>query len=131
MKLVSITFETAPRIPGIRPGDMVTIKCDQPEGAMRGWSVSIRGASVFFISPPGWKQGETHSQWDKRKNPVMHEVPRSGCYFQWDGVRDEIDAFMKSGKYDSAPFGTPFDQPAEEPPKSILGQLDPSQMGDE
>ncbi len=132
MKLVSITFESAPRIPGIRPGDMSTIKCAQPEGAMRGWRVAIRGASVFFISPAGWEQGKTFMQWDPKKAPTIHEVPRASCFFQWDGFPDEIDALMKSGKHDSEPFGAAFEKPVvEEAPKSILAQLDPSQMGDE
>ncbi len=130
MKLVSITFANSPRLPGIRPGDMATITCDRPDGAMRGWRVAIRGASVFFVSPPGWESGKSSLTWDKAKPPIVHEVPRANCYFQWSGpsTSADFDSLVK-GKYDSEPFGQPFEAP-EEAPKSILAQLDPSQMGD-
>lgn len=131
MKLVSITFASSPRLPGIRPGDMATITCDRPDGAMRGWRVSIRGASVFFISPAGFDREKSPLAWDKSKLPIVHEIPRANCYLQWSGpsTSADFDSLAKN-KYDSEPFGQPFELPVEEAPKSILAQLDPSQMGD-
>lgn len=129
MKLISITFQNAPRIPGIRPGDMSTINCDRPDGAMRGWRVAIRGGTIFFISPYGWVNGQSFMQWDRTKPQVIHEVPRSECYLQWSGDVGEIESVLKT-KYDSEPFGEPFESIVVEKPTTLLSQLDPSQMGD-
>ena len=132
IKLVSITFTNTPRLPGLRAGDMSTIQCERPDGSMRGWRVAIRGASVFFISPAGFVPGVSPMAWDKNKTPIVHEIPRSSCYFQWAGPQGsaDFDAIVKN-KYDSEPFGEPFEAPPEpEAPKGFLSQLDPSQMGD-
>lgn len=131
MKLVSITFESAPKLPGIRPGDLCTINCDRPDGAMRGWRVMIRGAAIFFVSPAGFQTNVSPMAWDKTKPPIVHEVPRANCYLQWSGPSSpaDIDTLVKS-KYDSEPLGEPFEVVVPEAPKSILAQLDPSQMGD-
>lgn len=129
MKLVSITFQNAPRIPGIRPGDMSTINCDRPDGAMRGWRVAIRGGTIFFISPRGWVNGQSFMQWDQKKPRIIHEVPRSECYLQWSGDESEVEPVLKN-KYDSEVFGEPYVNPEIEKPTPLLSQLDPSQMGD-
>lgn len=140
MKLVSITFAQAPRLPGVSTSAFSTIMCDKPNEGIRGWRVSIRGASVFFISPPGWKPGINVSQRDPAGPPTIIEVPRSNCYFTWhaEPQKDEktgkmldttmatLDAVSK-GRFDSPPFEEPKPvkkEPDADPP------IDPKDLGD-
>lgn len=129
MKLVAITFEGVSRIPGMRVGAMSEFKLDEPHEMSKHWTVSIRGASVLFISPPGWVKGRPWHEWDPNGARVVHEVPRTQCMLHWSGVPD-VEAFAKSAaKYDSEPLGGPV-PPIEQKPKSLLEQLDSKDIGD-
>lgn len=136
MKLEKITFKNTPRLPGVSAGAMTTIDTEKPVGQMRGWRLVVRGAAVFLISPPGWEGGKTHLQWDRKGASVICEIPRSDVYFHWKGHRDALDAYAKSNRFESEPFGVPFEYPEESaapagaPPGGFLSGLDPSQVGD-
>ena len=119
MKLVAVSCNTIPRMPGMRPGDLITIECETTTGPMKGWRISIRGQQVFFISPRGWVRNA-----DARRDPdgplTVFEVPRSDVTLQWGGNPDELEAILKSGKYDSEPFGPPPPPPA---PPAVATEL--------
>lgn len=132
LKLTSVTFENAPRIPGVRPGDMTTITCENPSTPLVGWRAILRGAALFLVSPKGWKTGKPASEWDPEGPSMIHEIPRIHCFFHWEGEQADIDAAITKGKFESPPFGPPASTllSASLPSKGILAQLDPSQMGD-
>lgn len=127
MKLATISFNAIPRMPGMRPGDLVTIDVDKPGDALDGWKVSIRGQQVFFISPQGWKRDRSATR-DPKGPITVFEVPRSEITFCWTGGVEEIEAILKSGKYDSDPFG--FQPTPISPDKPLLAQVPSSQLGD-
>lgn len=127
MKLASISFKVTPRLPGLRPGDLVTIDLDKPGDALVGWKLSIRGQQVFFISPPGWVRDRAAKR--DAKGPVtVFEVPRAEITFCWTGSPDEVETILKGGKYDSELFGwQPTPVAADKP---LLAQVPSSQVGD-
>ncbi len=128
IKLVSITFENAPRVPGVRPGDMSTIQCENPNQTLVGWRAVIRGAMLFLVSPKGWKPGSKTHEWDASEPAVIHEIPRTHCFMHWEGELADIDAVLAKGKFETPAFGPVT--PVIAPGKSLLAQLDPSQIGD-
>ncbi len=124
MKLVSLSFNSIPRMPGFRAGDICVIESAKPQ-AFLGWRVSIRGERVFFVSPPGWEAGSTKV---RAGGPVtIFETSRIEVTFQWSGNELEIETILKGGKYDSEPLGPP---PELAKPKSLLDQVPASQLGD-
>lgn len=100
MKLVVITFKTAPNIPGVRAADLATIRLNNPGSQLLGWKVLLRGPSLFFVSPPGWKAPGRHTEGTDLQ--TIHEVPRINTFLYWEGTTDEIASVTK---YDSPPFG--------------------------
>jgi hypothetical protein len=104
IKLASITFQHAPRIPGLRSGDIVTIECENPSGSMRGWRALLRGPSLFLVSPPGWNPRDQDRVGKFGDPTLIHEVPRATCYFHWIGEDKDVE---KVAKFDSPPFGVP------------------------
>lgn len=126
--LVTITFTEAPRLPGVRAGDMTSIECDKPHESLKHWRIAVRGASVFFISPPGWKQGKKSHEWDANGRSTIHEVPRTLCVFQWHGSPDAIETLIK-GKYDSPMFGGPIPVVDKSAP-AVEPELDSKDLGD-
>lgn len=125
MKLVSITFKTAPNIPGLRAGAPCTLVCDNPFEPMTGWIATVRSGSLILTSPRGWKQGG-----DYRRKPivtdvncVMHQVPLQDCNLQWLGTPSEIDEIGKK-PFVSSPFEKPTGvvEVTDESPPSLLSQ---------
>ena len=108
IRLVSAKF-TCPPLYGFR--NVTDAAVDKPEPYLRGWRLSIRGASVFLISPPGWSNAHasTPSEW-KGSASAIYEIPRSQCHFQWSGDAAEIG---KLQTYDSEPFDTPENRKAK------------------
>ncbi len=129
MKLLSISFNAVPRMPGLRPGEVSTIDVVKPNDAIRGWRLSIRGQQVFFISPPGWQRDHEKNRNRDPHGPItVFEVSRADVTFQWQGTPDELETILKSGKYDSPePFGGLPPIAADKP---LLAQVPPHQMGD-
>lgn len=127
LTLLSITFKNAPRAPGIRPGDMSSIDCDNPTGPLQGWKARVQGPSLFLISPPGWKTGKKPGEWDPKGPSQIIEVARGECYFTWSGTEADLENITKT-KFETPPFGPPL---VVKPPKGgLLAQLDASQIGD-
>lgn len=128
MKLNTISFKAIPKMPGVRPGDLCTIETAKPVDALKDWRVSIRGQQVFFISPPGWVVDRSIRVRDMKGPVTIFEIPRAECVFGWSCTPDEVEAALKSGKYDSEPFGfAPTPVSADKP---ILEQIPAGQMGD-
>lgn len=129
MKLISVTFGTTPRLPGLRPAETGHIECDKPSDALRNWKLHIRGQSLFFVSPPGWLRDQSARQRDaKGPSIVFGPVPLSDVFLQWQATADELETLFKGGKFETPPFGW---QPAPvTSEKSLLEQIPPSQLGD-
>lgn len=131
IKLTGISFGVTPRIPGVRSGDLAAVDCDNPSTALAGWRIILRQQSVFFISPPGWLPANAGrpSERDAAGPVIVHEVPRSEAYLQWQDTDGDVEAFLKfTSKYESQPLGwkpAPF-----EAPRSILAQIPANQLGD-
>lgn len=126
--LLTVTFTETPRLPGVRAGEMSSIELDKPHEALKHWRLAVRGASVFLISPRGWRQGKKRHEWDDNGANIVHEIPRALCVFQWSGSPDLIDIVAK-GKYDSPPFGGPLpDREKLAPPPEP--EIDPKDLGD-
>lgn len=128
MKLMAITFDRAPRIPGVRPGDLSTVDCSNPTAALKGWRFLLRGPSVFFVSPPGWMTGRPPHDWNPKGDCSVHQVPMADCFLHWSGDPAEIDTVLTKGKFDSPAFGSEL--PVQEPPVSLLSKLDKKDIGD-
>lgn len=133
MKLKSITFAVAPRIPGVRPGDLGTIDCLNPTTPMRGWRVFVKGSILLLVSPLGWKSGKNPREWDRESGLYqMYEIPRANCYLQWESNDSNIDATMKTlaQGFVSDTFGKPFDASEFEQPKAAQKPVNPAELGD-
>lgn len=127
MKLVSVSFKVIPRLPGMRPGDLINIQCDKPGEALRDWKISIRGQQVFFISPRGWIRDQNMKR-DPQGPVAVFEMPRGEMYFQWEANADELEMLYKGGKFETPPLGwMPEPIVADKP---LLAQIPSSQMGD-
>lgn len=136
MKLESIAFLNAPKLPALRTGHAHHLECDNPPEALRGWKVEVRGAAVLLISPPGWSHADKcasvytddyEQKYGKSTKPrTICEVPRAQVYLHWLG---DVDP-KALGNYASQPMGI-RERPADESPKSLLAQIDPKDLGDE
>lgn len=107
------------------------IDVDLP-GVMLGWGVHIRGATMFLVSPPGWKQGRDGGkhrvQWDA--NGVRHvygPIALANVTLVWEQTGAENTGKVIDGlqRYDlpeikGAARAAPDTGPA----------IPPSQMGD-
>lgn len=129
LKLKTVTFDRAPKLPGIRAGDLSTLDCANP-GALEGWRIVLRGPAMFLVSPPGWTPNENRATKRDPKGPhVVHEIPRSDVYFQWTAdAGEDVETVLKTGKWESEPLG--FKPVAVDADKPILAQIPPSQVGD-
>lgn len=129
MKMISISFNAVPRLPGVRPGDLITIDCARPSEALKNWRVQIRGQQVFLISPPGWVRDQNIKARDPKGPVTVFEISRADVAFQWEAPTPEaLEAVLKGGKYESEPFG--FSPAPVAPDKSILSQVPAGQVGD-
>ncbi len=128
MKLISITFGSTPKLPGLRPTDLGTIKLDNPGEALRGWRLFLRGSTAFFVSPPGWVPDQSEKKRDPKGAVTIHEVARDELRMQWSVGADKIEDALKNNQWESPPFGW---QPAPiASDKPILEQIPASQVGD-
>ena len=127
IKLKSVSFESSPRLPGIRAGD--TIDCDNPRDHLKNWRVMVRGTIVYFVSPPGWHPSQPKSQWDPNGPATICDIPRDTVFLCWlANDAAEVETVLKGGKFESTPLGW---KPAPvEPEKSILSQIPAGQIGD-
>lgn len=104
-------------------GRVGTINCDAPAGQWVGWSVSIRGAAVFLVSPRGWVRGVTSANLRNPKDPARaFEIARVNCQLVWEG--DDIAASIDKSiqRHDTGPFETAVRAP--DPDEAMLGRKD-------
>jgi hypothetical protein len=95
MKLHSIHLPMLPIL-----GQLGNVVCDKPPNAMIGWSVRVRGAAVFLVSPPGWEPGLAAAH-RKADGPRRTYGPIKDAICQWEG-EDAVDQLVK---YDSEAMG--------------------------
>ena len=79
MKLISIVLPNALSLPGLRGAGTMTITLAEPKWA--GWSVQLRGPSLFIVSPPGWTMPGQAAVGDARR---AFELARSKCDLVWE-----------------------------------------------
>ncbi len=138
IKLTGVSFGVTPRVPGVRSGDLAAIDCDNPPSSLKDWRIAVRNQSVFFISPPGWLPANAGRPRDRDPQgpSVVHEVPRSEAYLQWqfegaswDAEAPVLDTYFKDvNKHTTPPLGW---KPAPiETDKPILPQIPAGQVGD-
>lgn len=130
MKLISITWGTTPRLPGLRASDTGRIECDNPNAPLKDWRVAVRGSQIFFTSPPGWSKDTSAKRDPNGARTVFGPIPTSDVYLEWQADTDADVTALVKGKieYDSQPFGW---RPAPiESDRPILSQIPPGQMGD-
>lgn len=131
IKLRKIVFDRAPtKLPGVRAGDLTDLDLDNPPPALHGWRISVRGASMHMISPPGWHQSNSTNP--ERRDPegpvLVVEVPRTDVFFYWEVPADETEAFFKNTRFDGPVLGPPKQIVTGE--GSILANIPPGQLGD-
>lgn len=133
MKLVSITWSSTPRLPGLRPSDTGRIECDKPGTALEGWRVAIRGTQMFFVSPAGWNRDQSIKSRDPQgTRTVFGPIPTGDVYLEWCAESEaDVDKLLKPGskiEHETPPFGwRPAPITTDRP---ILDQIPPGQMGD-
>lgn len=129
MKLRKIVFNRAPsRIPSLRAGDLTELDLDNPPQALHGWRISVRGQSVFLISPNGWDWSNSTNvaNRDPKGPAVVIEVPRAETFMFWGEV-DDIEAMFKNTRYDGPVLAQKVVITGDGP---ILANIPPSQVGD-
>ena len=132
MRLLSITWSSTPRLPGLRPSDLGKIDCDKPGTALEGWRVSVRNAQIFFISPPGWNRDQSIRIRDAcAPRTVFGPVPLADVYLEWNTESDaDLQALLKGKIEYESPHGFGWRPAPINTDKPILEQIPPGQMGD-
>lgn len=103
--LKSIAFTKAPKVQGLRFGELSELSCEDPPAALKGWQAIVRGSSLVLVSPPGWAPNN-HAGTPKGVRKI-HEVPRNNCFLAFEGDLDDVKAVMDLSKtFTSPPFGT-------------------------
>jgi hypothetical protein len=130
LKLTKITFVQTPRIPGLRAGDVSELDCDNPAPTLKDWRIILKGASVFLVSPAGWRPQMERTRERNPNGPVtIHEIPRANACLHWSGDAADIESVLKGGvRYETEPLGFKPVPVADDKP--ILAQIPPGQMGD-
>lgn len=133
MKLISITWSSTPRLPGLRPTDVGRVECDKPGTALEGWRAVVRGPQIFFVSPAGWNRDQSIKTRDVLgPRTVFGPIPMSDVYLEWCAESEADTAtLLKPGnkiEFESPPFGwKPAPIVSDKP---ILEQIPAGQMGD-
>lgn len=91
---------TLPGFPVMSAGIVNVDACDY---RLVGWSIAIRGAAAFFISPPGWAIGaHPNSLSGKGKVQVFGPVPLTHMTCVWEG--DDASALDRLQRVDVPPM---------------------------
>ncbi len=131
MKLISITWSTVPRLPGLRPSDTGRIECERSGTALDGWRASVRGTQLYLISPNGWNRDQSVKTRDlTAPRTVFGPIPVADVYLEWSATTEADVTALLDGKlkFDSDVFG--FRPASIESDKPILAQIPPGQLGD-
>lgn len=98
-KLISITFLPLPMFHG---RSLTLVRCQAPEPSLLGWRLSLRGPTVWLISPPGWVYGKPREALAQKGSRTAYSVPTASCILRWEiGAMEDVD---KLSKYDSDAF---------------------------
>lgn len=82
---------------------MGVVTCDAPDARIEGWSLEIRGAAAFLVSPRGWKQGTTFRELTgKGELTVVGPLPMQHVTCAWAG--DDANIVDKLQRFTSPPF---------------------------
>jgi len=128
MKLISITWSTTPRMPGLRPTDIGRIECDKPSTPLKDWKLVMRGQQLYLISPPGWQKDAQKKHDPKGPLTVFGPISVHDVFLEWSATAEELETLYKTGKWESEPFGwVPAPVVGGKP---ILEQIPAGQTGD-
>ncbi len=105
-RLVAVQFKVQVVPVGIREGDRCGV---DEENTLRGWTLSVRGAAVFLVSPRGWTRKGLPLCESKEQHVL--ELPRADVKLHWasDDALTAIDKQVQ--RYDAPEFGL---KPSEE-----------------
>lgn len=87
-RLISLTFASAPPLPGIRASASTTIKIGATDGPFRDWQVRLRGAFILLISPKGWRADSYDRNGGERR---VYEFPRDLAALTWEIDGDDFE----------------------------------------
>lgn len=124
LRLARFRVDTGHAI-GIGPPfhSMGLVDCANPPANIEGWSVAIRGAAVFFVSPPGWQQGRSIRELTGRGPlTVIGPIPLQHVTLVWEGDPQGVD---KLQRVDVPPLARVV-VPSEAPGRAI----DSKELGD-
>lgn len=112
--MTKIPVETTPRLlrfridhPVLPLGppmhSMGVVTCDAPDARIEGWSLAIRGAKAFLVSPRGWTQGKNFRELDGKGEIVfVGPIPMQHVTCAWSGADPE--GYDKVDRFTSPPF---------------------------
>lgn len=90
MKLLNLIFlDGAPKLPGFRA---------LGQGPYADWTVHVRPAAVFLVSPPGWQVNATTRNGNAQ---TVHEVPRNRVLVTWQ--LEQGDQLVDTGIWSPSP----------------------------
>lgn len=82
---------------------MGVVTCDAPDARIEGWSLAIRGAAAFLVSPRGWKQGTSFRELTGKGEIVfVGPIPMTHVTCAWAG--DDGEQVDKVQRFTSPPF---------------------------
>lgn len=84
-RLVSISFTTSPRLPGMH-GAPLSFDLPIRTGPLKDWKIALRAETILLRSPPGWFAGQTPVQRrteEQSTDVTVYEVPREWAALQW------------------------------------------------
>jgi hypothetical protein len=99
------------------------VNFDTLDGQLDGWGVEIRGATMFLVSPPGWKHGMPSVSWRKDgERTLVGPISLAHVTLFWKGASAE--AVDKCARYSLPEMRVTRPAPESGP------AIPPSQMGD-
>jgi hypothetical protein len=122
-RLAAFKVMTGPTGEGPPFHSMGQCRVDEPNEHMIGWSIAVRGAAVFFVSPPGWTQSKQTRDPNGTGERRILEFDRREVKFVWVG--QDASAVDKLQRMDVGPM-TRKALPSDERAPAV----DPKDMGD-
>jgi hypothetical protein len=101
-RLAAFKVMTGPTGEGPPLHSMGQCRVDEPNEHMIGWSIAVRGAAVFFVSPPGWTQSRPTKDPNGIGERRILEFDRREVKFVWVG--QDASAVDKLQRFDVGPM---------------------------
>lgn len=99
-----------------------TVTVAQPDFRLEGWSLRVRGAVVFLVSPRGWRAGISKNECNpKGPHTLIGPVPMAHAGLEWEC--DDPDGVDKLQRYDLPPM-------SKAPPVPDEVAIDAKNLGD-